>query len=159
MSLSSFSAEPCLRRCFVPHVPYPRKATYLRSKRGNKARLVHQNTTDRIELPENGVWGHIAYIALVKAGSSVSHLQRVYRDFCLSYKEQLPLWFDPVRKLWLFQPPSAMMERVFSVMNNMFVAQQTTILKDLFELTVMLRHSSDTRRDTRKDVPEPEPIA
>ncbi|CAN0254953.1 unnamed protein product, partial [Laminaria digitata] len=63
------------------------------------------------------------------------------RDFWLSHKEQLPLWFDLVRKLWLFQPSSAMMERVFSVVNNVFGAQQTTILNDLFELTVMLRHN------------------
>ncbi|CAN0489187.1 unnamed protein product, partial [Laminaria digitata] len=64
----------------------------------------------------------------------------------LSYKEQLPLWLDLVRKLWLFQPSSAMrMERVFSVVNNVFGAQQTTILNDLFELMVMLRHNRGIR--------------
>ncbi|CAN0423148.1 unnamed protein product, partial [Laminaria digitata] len=67
------------------------------------------------------------------------------RDLWLSYKEQLPLWFDLVRKLWLFQPLSAMMERVFSVVNNVFRAQQTTILNDLFELTIMLRHNRGIR--------------
>ncbi|CAN0571815.1 unnamed protein product, partial [Laminaria digitata] len=38
-----------------------------------------------------------------------------------------------------------MMERVFSVVNNVFGAQQTTILNDLFELTVMLRHNRGIR--------------
>ena len=56
-----------------------------------------------------------------------------------------------------------MMERVFSIVNIVFgaaAAQQTTIiLNDLFELTVMLRHYSGIRRGTRKDAPEPEPIA
>ena len=52
-----------------------------------------------------------------------------------------------------------MMERVFSVVNNVFGALQTTILNDLFELTVMLRHNRGVRRGTRKDAPEPEPIA
>ena len=71
----------------------------------------------------------------------------------------MALWFDLVHKLWLFQPSSAMMERVFSVVNNVFGAQQTTILNDLLELTVMLRHNRGIRRGTRKDAPEPEPIA
>lgn len=49
---------------------------------------------------------------------------------------QLPLEFDLVRERWLFQPPSTTVERVFSVMNNVFGAQQITVLNDLFELTV-----------------------
>ena len=74
--------------------------------------------------------------------------------------EQLPLLFDLVRNRWLFQPSSAMMKRVFSVVNIVFGAQQTTfILNDLFELTVMWRHYSGIRRGTRTDAPEPEPIA
>lgn len=77
------------------------------------------------------------------------------RDFWLSHKQELPLWFDLVRKLWLFQPSSAMIERVFSVVNNVFGSQQTTILNDLFELTAMLRHNRGIRRGTSKDAPDP----
>ena len=68
--------------------------------------------------------------------------------------------FDLVRNRWLFQPSSEMMKRVFSVVNIVLGAQQTTfILNDLFELTVMWRHYSGIRRGTRTDAPEPEPIA
>ena len=52
------------------------------------------------------------------------------------------------------------MERVFSVVNIVFGAQQITIiLNDLFELTVMLRHYSGIRRGNEKDALEPDPIA
>ncbi|CAN0455777.1 unnamed protein product [Pylaiella littoralis] len=44
-----------------------------------------------------------------------------------------------------------MMERAFSVMNNVFGKQQMTLMNDLFELTVMLRHNRGVRRDARKD--------
>ena len=43
------------------------------------------------------------------------------------------------------------MERAFSVENNIFGAQQTTVLNDLFELSVMLRHNRGIRRGARKD--------
>ena len=44
-----------------------------------------------------------------------------------------------------------MMERAFSVMTNIVGAQQTTVLNDLFELSVMLRHNRGLRRGARKD--------
>ncbi|CAN0531985.1 unnamed protein product, partial [Laminaria digitata] len=84
----------------------------------------------------------ITYFPIAKSLPSYSISTR---DFWVRCKEQLPLWFDLVRKLWLFQPSSAMMERVFPVVNNVFGAQQTTILSDLFELTVMLRHNRGIR--------------
>ena len=42
---------------------------------------------------------------------------------------------------------------------QLFGAQQTTMLKDMSELTVMLRNNCGIRRATRKDAPEPKPIA
>ncbi|CAN0175352.1 unnamed protein product, partial [Laminaria digitata] len=64
------------------------------------------------------------------------------KDFWLSNRAKLPAWFDLVRKLWVILPSSAMMERAFSVMNNIFGSPQTTVLNDLFELSVMLRHNN-----------------
>ena len=61
-------------------------------------------------------------------------------------------FFDLVRKLWLFQPPSTMMaERVFSVVNYAFGAQPTTVLNDPFELTVNVA----PQHGTRMDAPDP----
>lgn len=51
-----------------------------------------------------------------------------------------------------------MMERAFSVMNNVFGKQQTTVLNDHFELTVMLRHNRGIRRGARNNTPDPEPV-
>ncbi|CAN0084645.1 unnamed protein product, partial [Laminaria digitata] len=84
----------------------------------------------------------VSYFAIVK--SLPSHTIAT-RDFWLAHRQQLPVWFGLVRKLWLIQPSSAMMERAFSVMNNIFGAQQTTALNDLFEISVMLRHNRGTR--------------
>ncbi|CAN0410785.1 unnamed protein product [Laminaria digitata] len=53
----------------------------------------------------------------------VKHLPNyniVTKDFWLSNRTKLPAWFDLVRKLWVIQPSSAMMEWMFSVMNNIF---------------------------------------
>ena len=66
-------------------------------------------------------------------------------------EQQLPKWFSLVRRLWLIQPSSATMERAFSVMNHIFGAQQTAVLNDLFEQSVMLRHNRGLRRGARKD--------
>lgn len=67
------------------------------------------------------------------------------RDFWLLHKGDLPAWFDLVRVLWLIQPSSAMLDGVFSVMNNAFdchdVAQDGPVPSDLFELTVMLAYN------------------
>ncbi|CAN0246938.1 unnamed protein product, partial [Laminaria digitata] len=74
----------------------------------------------------------------------VKHLPNhniVTKDFWLSNRTKLPAWFDLVRKLWVIQPSSAMMERALSVMNNIFGSQQKTVLNDLFELSVMLRYN------------------
>ncbi|CAN0476938.1 unnamed protein product [Laminaria digitata] len=73
----------------------------------------------------------------------VKHLPNhniVTKDFWPSNRTKLPAWFDLVRKLWVIQPSSAMMEWAFSVI-NIFGSQQTTVLNDLFELSVMLRHN------------------
>ena len=43
------------------------------------------------------------------------------------------------------------MERAFSVVNSIFGSQQTTVLNDLFELSVMLRHNGGVRRGSRND--------
>lgn len=50
---------------------------------------------------------------------------------------------------------SHIMERVFSLMNNVLDPQQTTILNDLFELTVTLRHNREFQRRTTQDAPDP----
>ena len=51
------------------------------------------------------------------------------------------------------------MERVFSVVNIVFGAQQTTIIwNDMFELTVMLRHYYGIRRGTMLPNPNPSGI-
>ncbi|CAN0515366.1 unnamed protein product, partial [Laminaria digitata] len=57
----------------------------------------------------------------------------------------LPAWFKVVKKLWLVQPSSAMMERVFSVLNDVFGKQPTTCLNDLVETTVMVRFNRTDR--------------
>lgn len=85
------------------------------------------------------------YFSTVK---SLPDLSTSTRDFWLCNKDELPSWFDLVRKLWLLQPSSAMMERAFSVMNNVFGKQQTNMLNDLFELTVMLRFNRGLARST-----------
>ena len=90
----------------------------------------------------------VTYFPIVK---HLPDLSLSTKNFWLAYKKELPTWFDLVRKLWLFQPSSAMMERAFSVMNNVFGKQQMTLMNDLFELTVMLRHNRGVRRDARKD--------
>ena len=40
------------------------------------------------------------------------------RSFWVDNQTTLPAWFSVVEKLWLVQPSSAMMERVFSFLNN-----------------------------------------
>lgn len=67
------------------------------------------------------------------------------RSFWVDAKTTLPFWYGVVEKLWLVQPSSAMMERVFSVLNNVFGKQQTTALNDLVETTVMVRFNDTDR--------------
>ena len=56
ISRSIFLAEACRRRRLVPYVHCVRKAMYLGSKTGNKARFVHQKNAVRYERPKSGVW-------------------------------------------------------------------------------------------------------
>ena len=67
------------------------------------------------------------------------------RTFWVDNKTTLPAWYSVVEKLWLVQPSSAMMERVFSVLNNVFGKQQTSALNDLVETTVMVRFNDMDR--------------
>ncbi|CAN0525337.1 unnamed protein product, partial [Laminaria digitata] len=67
------------------------------------------------------------------------------RSFWVDNAASLPAWFKVVKKLWLVQPSSAMMERVFSVLNNVFGKQQTACLNDLVETTVMVRFNRTDR--------------
>lgn len=67
------------------------------------------------------------------------------RSFWVDNKTTLPAWYSVVEKLWLVQPSSAMMERVFSVLNNVFDKQQTNALNDLVETTVMVRFNDTDR--------------
>ncbi|CAN0385678.1 unnamed protein product, partial [Laminaria digitata] len=67
------------------------------------------------------------------------------RSFWVDNTVALPGWYKVVKKLWLVQPSSAMMERVFSVLNNVFGKRQTTCLNDLVETTVMARFNRTDR--------------
>lgn len=67
------------------------------------------------------------------------------RSFWVDNRATLPSWYAVVEKLWLVQPSSAMMERVFSVLNNVFGKQQTTVLNDVVEATVMVRFNHTDR--------------
>ena len=51
----------------------------------------------------------------------------------------LPMWSKVARKILLVQPPSAAVERVFSILNSSFKSQQNNALQDYIEASVMLQ--------------------
>ena len=76
------------------------------------------------------------------------------RDFWLCHKDDLPAWFNLVRVLWLIQPSSAMMDGVFSVMDNAFdthdPVDDAAVPNDLFELTVQLAYNRGRARGSEE---------
>lgn len=75
-------------------------------------------------------------------------------DFWLCHKDDLPAWFNLVRVLWLIQPSSAMMDGVFSVMDNALgthdLTDDTAVPSDLFELTVQLAYNRGRARGSEE---------
>ena len=55
-----------------------------------------------------------------------------------------PTGLQQQKKAFLVQPSSAAAERVFSVLNNSFGANQTNSLEDYVEATVMLQYNNRT---------------
>jgi len=70
------------------------------------------------------------------------------RDFYRSNTAQLPTFTAVFRKLILVQPSSAMVERVFSILENSIHSTQRHMLLDSLSLSVMKRYN--TRRLRRK---------
>ena len=62
-----------------------------------------------------------------------------------AHSKTLPNWSALVKKLLLLQPSSASAERVFSLLNNGFNAQQDSSLTDYLESSVMLRYNNAKR--------------
>ena len=56
-------------------------------------------------------------------------------------EEKLPHWAAECRQVFLCQPSSAAVERVFSTLNNCFGDDQSRALEDYIELSLMLQHN------------------
>ena len=56
-----------------------------------------------------------------------------------SNSNALPNWSAAARKIFLIQPTSATVERVFSLLTNCFNDQQEGALQDYIECTLMLQ--------------------
>ena len=61
-------------------------------------------------------------------------------------KEKLPVFAGVAFRLALYQPSSAASERVFSMLNSMLGDEQTHVLNDFVEVSVMLRYNGAWRR-------------
>lgn len=57
-------------------------------------------------------------------------------------EEKLPQWAAACRQVFLCQPSSAAVERVFSSLNHFFCDDQSRALKDYIELSLMLQHNN-----------------
>ena len=59
--------------------------------------------------------------------------------FWKDHELSIPKWSDAARNIFLLQPSSAAVERVFSVLNNSFGKKQLGSLEDYIETSVMLQ--------------------
>lgn len=62
-----------------------------------------------------------------------------------AHADNLPHWSSLVKTLLLIQPSSASAERAFSILTNVFNAQQDRTLEDYIEACVMLQYNNDKR--------------
>jgi hypothetical protein len=63
-------------------------------------------------------------------------------DFWLGHAAQLPAWTAAARLSMLYQPSSASAERVFSMLDWMYTAQQQSVLSDHKTAAIMIRAST-----------------
>jgi hypothetical protein len=68
-------------------------------------------------------------------------------------KARLPTWFSVSRRVALLIPSSASMERVFSVLNSMVGGDQSSLLSDAVEFTVMSRVARGMPRQSTRKAP------
>ena len=62
-------------------------------------------------------------------------------EFWRAHELYLPSWATTAKKVILVQPSSAACERVFSLLNNSFNAQQDSSLQDYIETSVMMQYN------------------
>lgn len=62
------------------------------------------------------------------------------------HRLELPAWYSSLAKVAVFQPSSACVERVFSVVNNLYDEQQGSALQDHLEASVMSSYNNSQRQ-------------
>ena len=56
-------------------------------------------------------------------------------------QDDLPVWSREAKKVFLLQPSSASVERVFSLLKSSFGDKQETALQDYIEVSLMLQYN------------------
>ena len=77
------------------------------------------------------------YLALAADVSSDINPLKWWKD----HHEELPKWSSAALKVFLVQPSSTAVERVFSLLKNSFGEQQQSSLNDLVTATLMVQYN------------------